>query len=52
MRGYGVRISGADDGSLWLVGAIGELTLFLVEATLGETLPEAWKDSEPHKAQL
>lgn len=48
-RNEGLQIRYGEKGSLVLVGAVSAVSLWIVDKTLGETIKDAWKESEAHE---
>ena len=48
-KGRVVRYSSADDGSILLIGAVAGLSYYILDKTLGQTISEAWSESESHE---
>lgn len=48
-RGRAMAYSNAKEGSIILIGAIGSLSYFILNKTLGQTISEAWAESDAHK---
>lgn len=49
VRGRAMAYSNAKEGSIVLIGAIGGLSYFILDKTLGQTISEAWAESDANK---
>ena len=45
-RGSGLLVERAESGSLVVIGVVAGLSIFVLQNTLGETLKEAWLESD------
>lgn len=48
-RGSALRIQAASSGSLLIAGAVAGVTIFVLKQTLGETIKDAWEESQMHE---
>lgn len=48
-RGAGLQLERAESSSILLIGAVAGISIFILQNTLGETLKEAWLDSDGHR---